>query len=215
MSIISKRAFEPLNLTSIHKSEGGVTTKLSTLIQFYDSFWGRRLQKCLQPYWRKRTQQPTLALGFGLPWMDMDALYAIPTQYGGNGIVWPKAGPCQTVLVDASRLPIDDRSIGTLWAMHMLDEVPDLWLNEASRILAHDGQIHMVAAQAYHPLTRSWPFVRLSRKDIYDRLADQGWHITVRPIMGWPRMLWHIKAQKLPYYAVKKAPNGSLIWMES
>ena len=190
-------------------------TKLSTLIQFYDGFWGRCLQKCLQPHWKKRIQHPTLALGFGLPWMDAEALYALPTNYGGKGIVWPANGPCQTLLVDPTRLPIDDRSVGTVWAMHMMGEAPDAWLNEVHRILKHDGQLHMVVAQAYHPLTRSWPMARLRKKELYDRLAEQGWQVNIRGIMGFPSMLWYVTAQKMPYYAIKTTPDGCLVWMES
>ena len=192
-----------------------MANKLSTLIQFYDSFWGRQLQRCLMPFWRKRKQEPTLALGFGLPWPDPDALYAIPTQYGGKGIVWPAHGPCQTLLVDPTQLPVDDRSVGTVWAIHMLDEASDLWINEVNRVLRHDGQLHLVVARAYHPLTRGWPLARFSKKGIKERLVDRDWQINIQPIMGCPGMLWYITAQKLPYYAVKTTSDGCLVLMQS
>lgn len=190
-------------------------TKLSALIQFYESFWGRRLQKKLNFYWRKRPQEPTLALGFGLPWADKNVLYAIPTQYGGKGIVWPTEGPCQTLLVDPTKLPIDDKTIGTVWAMHMIDEVPDLWLSEVNRVLKYNGQLHLIVAQPYHPLTRSWPIARVKKKKLCLRLEEHGWHVKMRPIMGWPSMLWYVTAHKLPYHAIKAKPNGCLAWVES
>lgn len=156
-----------------------------------------------------------MALGFALPWVREDVLYALPTQYGGKGIVWPSTGPCQTLLVNPRQLPFDDRSIGTVWAMHMLGDIDDGWLDEVNRILYLDGRLHVVVAQAYHPLTRNWPMARFNRKNLVKHFTERGWHVTVHGVMGFPRMLWHLTAHKMPYYAVKTTQDGCLIWVQS
>lgn len=188
---------------------------LPGLIGFYDTFWGRRIQKKLQPHWEKLHQQPTVALGFALPWVKQDVLYAIPTQYGGKGVVWPSEAACQTLLVDPLKLPFDNRSVGTIWAMHMLGDMDDGWLDEADRVLYHEGQLHMVVARACHPLTRSWPMARLSKKKLLKCLVEKGWNVRVTGMMGFPSMLWYVVAQKMPYYAVKKTQDGCLLWVQS
>lgn len=191
-----------------------MSTDLSRLIEFYDSLWGLWLHKSLQPFWDARGPQPTLALGFGLPWINSETLYAIPAQYGGRGVVWPLQGECQTLLVDPFNLPIDDRSVGTVWAMHMFDEVSDDWLMEVVRVLRPDGVLHLVVAKSWHPLTRSWPLPALSKKTLVRRLGAAGWHVSVRSHMGFPSMLWYVKARKKTYCGVRANPDGSLILVE-
>lgn len=188
---------------------------LSRLIQFYETFWGRRIQRKLQSRWDKLNLQPIVALGFAMPWARKDALYAIPTQYGGKGIVWPSEEDCQTLLVDPLKLPFDSRSIGTVWATHIMGEVDDGWLDEIDRVLYHEGQLHMVVAQDWNPLTRLWPMTRFRKKQLLKRLVDRGWNVKITRIMGFPNMLLYVTAQKMPYYAVKTTQDGCLLWVQS
>lgn len=191
-----------------------MATNLSQLIEFYDSLWGLWLCKSLQPFWSSSGGQPTLALGFGLPWGDAGTLYAIPTQYGGRGIVWPLEGECQTFLVDPFHLPIDDRSINVVWAMHMFDEMSDDWLKEVARVLKPGGALHFVVAKPWHPLTRSWPLPCCSKRALVRRLDAAGWQVRVRSHMGFPSMLWYVRAHKKTHCGVRANPDGSLVLMK-
>lgn len=124
------------------------------LLDFYATPLGqvarRVLSSRIRGRWRGRPAPAMMGLGFATPFLGV---YRNPsTRLGAlmpetqGALVWPRSGPCLTVLVEEDRLPIPDNSIDRLLVAHCLETAarPETLLREIWRVLAPEGRLLMI-----------------------------------------------------------------------
>ena len=124
------------------------------LTAFYASPLGgvarRIIAQKVRAHWRHADGETLISLGFGTPYLgsfrgEVRRLGAFMPA-GQGALVWPSAGPVNTVLVDETRLPLADNSVDKLLAIHCLElsEEARPLLREMWRVLAPEGQLLLI-----------------------------------------------------------------------
>ena len=126
-----------LDLTTFYASPlGGVTRRI--------------IAQKVRAHWRRAEGETVISLGFGTPYLgsfrgEVRRLGAFMPA-GQGALVWPAAGPVNSVLVEEARLPLADNSVDKLLAIHCLElsEQARPLLREIWRVLAPEGRLLLV-----------------------------------------------------------------------
>jgi SAM-dependent methyltransferase len=124
------------------------------LTAFYDSPLGgvarRIIAQQVRTHWRRAEGETLIALGYGTPYLgsyrgEVRRLGAFMPA-GQGALVWPPAGPVNTVLVEEARLPLADNSVDKLLAIHCLElsEQARPLLREIWRVLKPEGKLLLI-----------------------------------------------------------------------
>jgi SAM-dependent methyltransferase len=121
-----------------------------TLRDFYRTPLGqvarRQLTLSIRERWKRVNGGTVVGAGFTSPFLGTFRAEAqtlaclMPARQGV--IVWPRSGPCHTVLAGENQWPLPDNSVDRLLAVHCLEQAerPGPLLREIWRVLKPDGR---------------------------------------------------------------------------
>jgi len=127
---------------------------VADLRDFYQRPLGQLVRRLLlariRARWRGLNGETLIGLGFPSPYLgafrgEADRIGSfMPASQGA--LVWPSTAPSLTVLVDEEHLPLPDRSVNRLLAVHCLEvaERPRPLLREVWRVLTPEGRLLIV-----------------------------------------------------------------------
>jgi SAM-dependent methyltransferase len=125
-----------------------------TLRNFYRTPLGqvarRQLTLAIRERWKGVNGFAVVGVGFASPFLgtfraEASALACLmPSRQGA--IVWPRTGPCRSVLVSENQWPLPDNYVDRLLAVHCLEQAerPGPLLREVWRVLKPNGRVMFI-----------------------------------------------------------------------